>query len=251
MKFSPKATVVAIAASGLLAVTLTSCAQEGSTDNTSSTPAGGTNSSAPAATPSAAPTPAASVADASGTTQVVLDKGFLDAITSLKLTPSTFGDAKLGAIKDDSSAGATGGTAFTFPITGGSVDYYNPADKAQLPDGYVQGKLDHSGSGINLKGGDTTVSLRNFVVIPNSNSRVTGDVYVNGKKAAEGVTIFRLDGSTLKPLSMDAKGNPVLYGTTVYVSKDAAALLNQTFGTKAVTGDLKVGTAWITLDASK
>lgn len=238
MKISPKSTFVALTVGGLLAVTLSSCSSQSSTDNSTSSSSAGTGTSS-SATPSAAPTPAANVTDAKGMTQVILDKGFLDALGTLKLTPSTFGDAKLGTVDD--------GTGLTFPITGGAVKYFDPSQRAQLPDGYVQGELDHTGSGLNLKGGDTTVSIRNLVVIPNSNSRVTGDVFVNGKEAAKGVTVFRLDGSTLNPLAQDSNGNAVLKGTTVYVSKDAAGLLNQTFKTDAVTDQLKVGIAKITL----
>lgn len=243
MKLSPKSSIAVLATAGFLAITLTSCSQSNDSGTSSSSSAPSSSSAAPSsATPSAAPTPVAEIDSVKGKyTQVILDQGFLDAITSLKLTPSTYGDAKLGKISSPD------GTGFTFPITGGNAKYYDPAQRAQLPDGYVQGELDHNGSGINLKGGDTTVSLRNFVVIPNSNSRVTGDVYVNGKKAVSGVEIFRLDGTTLNPLSQDSDGNAVLEGTKVYVSADAAKLLNSTFKTDAVTDQLLVGVAKITL----
>ena len=42
----------------------------------------------------------------------------------------------------------------------------------------------------------------------------------------------------------------VLQGTTVYISTDAAALLDSTFKTTAVTGDLKVGIATLTVTGS-
>ena len=48
------------------------------------------------------------------------------------------------------------------------------------------------------------------------------------------------------PVTMDGSAY-VLEGTTVYVSEDAAKLLNDTFGTDAVTGDLKVGIAKLTV----
>jgi hypothetical protein len=60
------------------------------------------------------------------------------------------------------------------------------------------------------------------------------------------IYIFNLDGSTLNPLQEDADGNAVLEGTTVLISPDAAQLLNDTFGTDAVTDELVVGIAKIT-----
>lgn len=111
---------------------------------------------------------------------------------------------------------------------------------------YVQGEIDHDGSGISLTGGGKTVELSDFVIDPGSNSKLTGTVKVDGKEVGTDVNIFRLDGTTLNPLTKDADGNAVLEGTTVYISQDAAKLLNDTFGTDAVTGDLKVGIAKIT-----
>jgi hypothetical protein len=40
----------------------------------------------------------------------------------------------------------------------------------------------------------------------------------------------------------------VLQGTTVKLKQDAADLLNQTFGTDALQGGLKIGVAKITVD---
>ena len=71
------------------------------------------------------------------------------------------------------------------------------------------------------------------------------------KKVGDDIYIFNLDGSTLKPLAGDADGNAVLEGTTVLISPDAAALLNDTFGTDAVTDELVVGIAKITAKAAK
>src|ERR1700742_5210622 len=59
---------------------------------------------------SGAPQPIARVDSLTGnTTSIALDKGFTDALTSLKLTPGTVGTAKLQ------------GGSLIFPITGGSV----------------------------------------------------------------------------------------------------------------------------------
>jgi len=176
------------------------------------------------------PAPVASVPEVlGGDTSVALDKGFTDALTSLKLTPGVSGTAKL----------ADG--AVSFPITDGSVTYWSP-DGNYRP--YVQGLLDHNGSGLTLSAGSTTVTLENFVVNPGS-SKLYGDVLVNGKVAVANAYLFSLHGGTLKPLQLEGD-NAILTGTTVHVSADAAKLLNSTFKTDAVKGGLLVGTATIT-----
>lgn len=186
--------------------------------------------------PSAAadPQPIASIPALEGIdTAVALDQGFVDALTSLGLTPGVTGTATLvdGSLH--------------FPITGGNVDYYDPAAKYRP---FVQGEIDHNGSGITLTAGDTVVGLSDFKIDPGT-SRLTGTVTANGELVANDVFIFNLDGSTLKPLTTDADGNAVLQGTRVLISSDAAALLNKTFNTDAVTDTLLVGIATITAHA--
>ena len=216
-----------IATASLLVAGLAACSS--STDTT--TPAA---SSAPSA--EATPTPVAEIPSLGGVdTQVTLDAGFLDALTSLKLTPGVIGGATL------SQEGV-----LAFPITGGNVKYYDPSASYRP---YVQGEIDHDGSGISLTAGKTVVELTDFKIDPGT-SRLTGTVTANGEKVADDVYIFNLDGSTLKPLATDADGNAVLEGTRVLVSPDAAKLLNDTFGTDAVTDTLLVGIAKITVKAA-
>lgn len=211
--------VLAFAATGALAFGLAGC----------STPA---EAPAESEAPAADPTPIASVPDLSNgvDTQVTVDQGFVDAITSLGLTPGVVGSATF-----------TDGV-FSFPITGGNVDYYDP-EESYRP--YVQGEIDHDGSGISLTAGDTTVALTDFVIDPGT-SQLFGDVSVNGEIAAEDAYIFILHGKTLKPLQTEGD-NAILEGTTVHVSQDAADLLNATFGTDAVKKELLVGVAKITV----
>ena len=138
----------------------------------------------------------------------------------------------------------TGSTPRTPPasITGGNVKYYDPKSSVRP---YVQGEIDHDGSGITLTGGKTVVGLSDFKIDPGM-SHLTGTVTANGDVVGKDVYIFNLDGSTLKPLTKDSAGDAVLEGTKVYISPDAAALLNKTFGTDAVTNALLVGVAKIT-----
>ncbi|MGA1812141.1 hypothetical protein VH571_07130 [Frondihabitans sp. 4ASC-45] len=188
-----------------------------------------------AASSSTVPAPLAAVPEVfGGDTSVALDSNFLAALKSLKLTPGTSGNAKLS------------GTDISFPITGGSLAYWNPKGDYRP---YVQGILQHTGSGLTLKAGSTTVTLEDLTVNP-GNSKLYGDVLVNGKVAAEQAYIFSLHGGTLKPLTMDGK-NGVLTGTTVHVSGTAAKLLNSTFKTDAVKADLLVGVATISAQITK
>ncbi len=211
---APRRVIAGIAGAALLAFPLAAC---GSDDK------GGSGSGSVKAV--------AVVEDLSGeSTAIKLDKGFTDALTSLKLTPGVTGSAKL-----------TDGSLI-FPISGGNVSVFKPGS---VPN-YVVGQIQHEGSGLSLTAGGTTVELTNFNVDPGV-SRVYGDVTVNGKLAASSAYLFRLNGNTLKPLQ--TKGNTaILEGTKVEISGDAAPLLNDTFGTDAVKTGLLVGIATITVN---
>lgn len=213
-----------LATAVLLTGSLAACSSTGST---TSSDTGSKASAAPAD-----PKPVAQIDSISGIdTQVTLDAGFVKALTTLGLKPGVTGTATL-----------TEG-ALHFPITGGNVKYFDPS-KSYRP--YVQGEIDHDGSGITLTGGKTVVGLSNFKIDPGT-SKLTGTVTANGAKVADDVYIFSLHGGSLKPLFKDADGNAVLEGTKVFISPDAAALLNKTFKTDAVTDQLLVGVAKITV----
>lgn len=168
-------------------------------------------------------------------TSVVLDAGFVKALGALKLTPGLIGTAKMA-----------NGTV-SFPITGGEATIYKKGEVTP----YVQGVIDHNGSGLSLTGGPTKVDLKNFVVHPGDNSDLTGEVdVVSGGKttvAAKSMKLFDLDGSTLETPTISKSGVATLQGTTVYLSADAAKALNAVFMTKALAGGMtvKVGTAII------
>ena len=176
------------------------------------------------------PAPVAAVpALKGGSTGVLLDSGFTGALTSLGLTPGVTGTATL-----------TDGSV-NFPITGGSVVYWSPKGTYRP---YVQGIIQHNGSGLSLTAGSTVVDLTNFTINP-GNSLLYGDVSVNGTVAVSQAPLFNLHGGTLKPLKLEGD-NAILTGTTVHVSSAAADLLNKTFSTDAVKPGLLVGTATIT-----
>ena len=212
-----------LATAAALSLGATAC---GSDDSSTSSSSGSSSSSQQAK-------PVAKIDSLTGkSTAVTLDAGFVDALTQLKLTPSPVGDATI-----------TKQGVASFPITGGNVTYFKPGSVSP----YVQGEIDHSGSGLQLKGGGKTVQLTDFVVDPGA-SVLTGKVTVDGKEAAASAPLFFLDGRTLKPLEAKDNGTAVLEGTTVKFKDESAQLLNKTFGVDALKGGLEVGVAKITVN---
>jgi hypothetical protein len=218
----------AFASVALVAAASMSMAACGSSDDSSST------ASSSASTESkGAPKPVAAIDSLTGNdTQVTLDQGFVDALTTLKLTPGVVGTAKL-----------TDG-ALIFPITGGNVTVFKPGQVSP----YVIGQIQHEGSGLSLAAGGTKVELTNLNVDPGV-SRVYGDVSVNGKVAASSAYLFKLDGRTLNPLQ-SGSGTATLEGTKVEISPVAAPVLNKVFKTDAVKAGLLVGIAKITVSTT-
>src|SRR6195952_479842 len=212
------------AAITLIAATGLSAAACGSSDD---------SSSSSSSTKASAPKPVASIDALKGNdTAVKLDQGFVDALTTLKLTPGVVGTAKLTA------------GSLVFPITGGNVTVFKPGTVSP----YVIGQIQHEGSGLSLAAGGTKVSITNLNVDPGV-SRVYGDVSVNGKLAAPNAYVFSLDGRTLKPLQ-SGSGTATLEGTKVEISPVAAPLLDQVFKTNAVKAGLLVGIAKITVSTT-
>jgi hypothetical protein len=182
----------------------------------------------------AAPKPVAQIDSLSGRqTEVALDADFVEALGTLKLTPAPLGDGKI-----------TKHGVAQFPITGGNVTYYEPGSVSP----FVQGEIDHDGSGLSLTGGGKTVELTDFVVDPGA-SVLTGKVSVDGRVAADSAPLFFLDGRTLQPLKTKGAA-AVLEGTTVKLKDEAATLLNDTFGTDALAGGLVIGMAKINVNTA-
>ncbi|MDQ8046607.1 MAG: hypothetical protein AAGC46_05805 [Solirubrobacteraceae bacterium] len=220
-----KHALLSLSAAGVLAFGVSACGSDSSDGSSAS------SSDTAAATPQ--PTPAAEVTDLSKgvDTEVTLDAGFVKALGTLKLTPAPTGKAEI------TKAGVA-----KFPITGGNVKYYTPGTVSP----YVQGEIDHDGSGLSLTGGSTKVTLTNFKIDPGA-SVLTGQVSVNGKVAAASAPLFFLDGRTLKPLATGPNNTAILEGTTVKLKQEAADLLNQTFKTDALKAGLVIGVAKITV----
>jgi hypothetical protein len=217
-------TLAALAATTALAFGAAAC---GGSDDEAASATTTTKQAEPAVTP-VAEIPALTGKD----TAVTLDAGFVEALGALKLTPAPLGTAEI------SKAGVA-----SFPITGGNVTYYTPGTESP----YVQGMIDHDGSGLSLTGGGKKVELTDFEVDPGK-SVLTGKVTVDGQVAAESAPLFFLDGRTLKPLETNDNGTAVLEGTTVKFKDESAQLLNDTFGVDALEGGLEVGVAKITVN---
>lgn len=216
--------ITTIAASAVLALGVAACG-----DDEDTTPAASGSSSSKS---ESMPKPVAEVPELTGqTTAVKLDAGFVEALGTLKLTPAPVGD---GEIENGSAK---------FPITGGNVKYFKPGTVSP----FVQGRIDHEGSGLSLTGGGKKVELTDFVVDPGK-SVLTGTVTVDGEEAAASAPLFFLDGRTLEPLRTTDDGRAVLEGTTVKLKAEAADLLNKTFGVDALEEGLVIGVAKITIN---
>jgi hypothetical protein len=210
-------TLVGVGAAVALAATLAACSSSGGSSSSSSS--------------AASTKPVATITSLTGeSTSVKLDTGFTSALTSLGLTPGVLGTATLNA------------GSVSFPITGGNVTVYNKG----AVDPYVQGDIQHDGSGLSLTAGSTAVQLQNFDINPGS-SKLYGDVSVNGTVAVKHAYLFNLDGSTLAPLAVSGN-TATLTGTRVLISPDAAPLLDKTFNTTAIKAGLLVGVATIVVN---
>jgi hypothetical protein len=238
LSLKKKSAVLALATG--LTLVLASCANDvvdDAADPVTGPTAGPTTGGATTGAPTTSPSPLAALDSLDGKqTAVTLDKDFLAALTSLNVKPAPVAPATLTGAK------------IAFPITGGNVTYFSP-DSGVEP--FVQGEIVHAKSGLQLTAGGKVVKLTDFVVDPEE-SVLTGKVTVDGKVAVESAPLFFLDGSTVNPLMVnEAAGTAVLEGTTVSLTEEAAALLNETFGITALEEFLKVGIAEITLELPK
>jgi len=225
-----KRTITTVAAIAALTLGVAACGGDDDEEET-----GAAAPPPPSETEAAPPEPVAQIDTLTGrNTRVTLDAGFAEALGDLELTPAPVGDA---TINEDLVA--------EFPISGGNVTYYEPGTISP----YVQGLIEHDGSGLSLESADgTLVELTDFEVDPGA-SVLTGTVSVDGEEAVPSAPLFFLDGSTLNPLETGADGAvAVLDGTTVKLKAEAADLLNETFGVDALEEGLVIGEAKITVD---
>ncbi len=225
-----KRTITTIAAIAALTLGVAACGGDDDEEET-----GAAAPPPPAESEAPPPEPVAQIDTLTGrNTRVTLDSGFVEALESLELTPAPVGD---GSVNEEG--------VVEVPITGGNVTYYEPG----TVNPYVQGLIEHDGSGLSLESADgTLVELTDFEVDPGA-SVLTGTVSVDGEEAVPSAPLFFLDGSTLNPLETGAGGAvAVLEGTTVELKAEAADLLNETFGVDALEEGMLIGEAKITVD---
>jgi hypothetical protein len=155
-----------------------------------------------------------------GKTSVTLSSDFVNALTTLKVTPGTVGSARLKQ-----------GVA-SFPIVSGAGDL-----------GTVKLEVNHRG-GLSLKAGSTIVELTDYAITNLDGKPVlTGLVKANDSLVGR-IPLFNL-ALTEGPKTTTAHGNTQiqLKGVGVKLSKPAADALNGVFKVTAFKEGLNIGTA--------
>jgi hypothetical protein len=220
--------LVRLATTGLLTggLLLGAVACGGDTTGNSSS---GSSAAPSAAAPASTPSPAAQIAQLKGTdTAVAVDPAVLKAVTGLgvKVTPTGTGKLTMQY-----------GPTLDFPITGGNVTVY---PKGSV-DPYVQGIINHDGSGINFAGAGKSLTVQDFAVDPGKSMLTAKVKEMNNAE----VPLFFLDGTDLQ-ITKDDQGRAKLDGTKVLLTAEAAQALNTTFGVQAFKPMMQIGVAHIT-----
>jgi hypothetical protein len=155
-----------------------------------------------------------------GKTSVTLSSDFVNALTTLKVTPGTVGSARLkkGVV--------------SFPIVSGAGDL-----------GTVKLEVNHRG-GLSLKADNAVVELTDYAITNLDGKPVlTGLVKANGSFVGR-IPLFNL-ASTEEPKVTSAHGNTQIQikGVGVKLAKPAADALNGVFKVTAFKEGLNIGTA--------
>jgi len=171
----------------------------------------------------AAVTPATAApteATRAGVTSVRLSADFVNALSSLNVTPAPIAPGRLMSTRR--------GVVASFPITAGAVDL-----------GTVKAEIGHEG-GLSLTAGSTSVELSAFIIDLAGNRPVlTGLVTVNDSLLGR-VPLFDLALS-----SNSVSGNDDLLkvnNVALTLSQEAAAALNSVFNVTAFVPGFRIGT---------
>jgi hypothetical protein len=154
-------------------------------------------------------------------TTLTLNAGTAAALTSLGVKVAPEGTA------------TASGSSVTFPITSGYVEIHS--NKHHRP-GYIEGSIEHYGSGLTLTAGTTTVTLSDFVVDPGDSL-----LYASVNGVPDKAPLLQLDGRKVT-VSKDGSGDVVLNGTVANLTSSAASALDSAFGTQAIKGGTPLGT---------
>ena len=154
--------------------------------------------------------------------------------TTLTLNPATAAALTGLGVKVAPEGSATAaGSAVTFPITSGYVEIHS--NKHHRP-GYIEGSIEHYGSGLTLTAGTTVVTLSDFVVDPGNSY-----LYASVNGVPDKTPLLQLDGRAVH-VSKDGSGAVVLDGTVANLTTGAATALDSAFGTQAIKGGTPLGT---------
>jgi len=154
-------------------------------------------------------------------TTLTLNAATAAALTGLGVTVAPEGSATVS------------GSAVTFPITSGYVEIHS--NHHHFP-GYIEGSIQHYGSGLTLTAGSTKVTLSDFVVDPGASN-----LYASVNGVPDKTPLLQLDGRKVA-VSKDGSGNVVLDGTVANLTDGAATALDSAFGTQAIKGGTPLGT---------
>jgi len=152
-----------------------------------------------------------------GSTTVVLDGGFVNALVANNIAPSNIKPGKLDLKK--------GTIKYNIPI--GAIDLDSLA-----------GDIFHTG-GLALSNADTDVTLQNFI-IDTTNGVLTGIVTLNGD-VVDRIPLFDLDLGEAD-IQTSPSGRLRITNVGLDLTSDAASTLNAVFDL-GVTGDTDVGVA--------
>ena len=177
----------------------------------------------------------ATTSGASGTPDVVTAIPALTGVgTTLTLNAATAAELTSLGVKVAPEGSATAsGSAITFPITSGYVEIHSNIHHRP---GYIEGSIEHYGSGLTLTAGSTTVTLSDFVVDPGNSN-----LYASVNGVPDKAPLLQLDGRKVS-VSKDGSGDVVLNGTIANLTSSAAAALDSAFGTQAIKGGTPLGT---------
>jgi hypothetical protein len=161
----------------------------------------------------------ATSANPNGQTSVVLSTDLVNALSSLNVQASGFGNTR---IRDGIAS---------FSIIGGAADL----DKTRV-------EIAHSG-GLTLRAGSTEVNLTDFVITNLDQQTVlTGLVAVNGEVVTR-APLFDLQVGSVSSSSSQGRNNFDINDVSVTLTDAAADALNQAFGVTAFAAGFNIGTA--------
>jgi hypothetical protein len=155
-----------------------------------------------------------------GKTSVTLSSDFVNALNTLKVTPGTFGSARLKQ-----------GVA-SLPIVSGAGDL-----------GTVKLEVNHRG-GLSLKAGSTIVELTDYAITNLDGKHVLTGLIKANESLVGRIPLFNL-ALTEGPKATSAHGNTQiqLKGVGIKLAKPAADALNGVFKVTAFKEGLNIGTA--------